>query len=370
MSLQRWNNFFEQALIDTESVEHRRLAAKCLVACRSTQSLKILARVAETGDEFLCSTIANVLADSTIEDAEELLWSLLRKRRCINACIDSLVARGPTVVRGCKHILEDGSAPDEAKSAAVQILCSVGGASVVSYLQAIRRGLSADVNYHVTVTLQKEFFPDNAEAVELLGTRMEALYPRLIKPAVDRVVGAILLIPCLPIMAGSAILVHLTSPGPVFYHQTRVGLRGKLFTVLKFRTMLLDAESDGRPQWASVRDPRVTMVGNFLRTTRLDELPQLFNVLRGEMSLVGPRPERPFFHAELRAEIPLYDGRVLAKPGITGLAQIEYAYYISREDAQRSLVYDLQYVALCSFWFDLKILIRTVSKTLLRQYAR
>jgi len=163
-----------------------------------------------------------------------------------------------------------------------------------------------------------------------------------------------------PILLGVALLVKLTSKGPAIYSQERVGRNGKNYVIYKFRSMYIDAESRGGPQWASKNDPRITPVGRFIRKTRLDELPQFFNVLKGEMSLVGPRPERPFFVEKLKQEIPWYVRRIKMKPGITGWAQVKHEYDSSIEDVKQKVLYDLYYFENMSIALDIKILIRTV----------
>ncbi len=159
------------------------------------------------------------------------------------------------------------------------------------------------------------------------------------------------------------IVIRLTSRGPAFYAQERVGKSGSVFRIYKLRTMRIDAEAAG-PAWAQEADPRVTPVGRFLRKTHLDELPQLFNVLRGDMSLVGPRPERPCFVEKLRADVPLYTARLAVKPGITGLAQVKHGYDRTIEDVQAKLGYDLEYIKRASLLFDLHILVLTAAKIL------
>jgi len=156
------------------------------------------------------------------------------------------------------------------------------------------------------------------------------------------------------------LLVKLTSPGPVIYTQSRVGRYGKPFTIYKFRTMQHDAEKGGA-QWAKSGDVRATPLGRFLRKSRLDELPQLWNILRGDMSLVGPRPERPEFVEKLRQHIPHYDMRHLVLPGLTGWAQVRFRYGASLEDSQRKLAFDLYYVRHCGLAFDLAICLRTLA---------
>ena len=179
----------------------------------------------------------------------------------------------------------------------------------------------------------------------------------------------LLLVLTLPLVLLVACLIKLESPGPVLYRQHRVGLHGRVFTLLKLRSMRVDAEAAG-PRWAVERDPRITRVGTVIRACRIDELPQLLNVLRGEMSLVGPRPERPYFTEQLARVIPHYDERTRVLPGVTGWAQVRYPYGASVEDSYAKLVYDLHYVAHRSLLFDLRILAETVRVVVLRIGAR
>jgi sugar transferase (PEP-CTERM system associated) len=167
-----------------------------------------------------------------------------------------------------------------------------------------------------------------------------------------------------------AILLEDGPRAPILYRQRRIGLDGHEFDVLKFRSMRVDAERDGRPRWASGQDDRVTRVGRFIRKVRIDELPQIFNVLRGDMSFVGPRPERPPFVAQLAESIPYYYERHCSKPGITGWAQVCYPYGSSERDALEKLQYDLYYVKNHTLLFDLMILLQTVEVVLLGKGGR
>jgi exopolysaccharide biosynthesis polyprenyl glycosylphosphotransferase len=176
----------------------------------------------------------------------------------------------------------------------------------------------------------------------------------------DLVVSVIGLLVSLPVMLLVALAVRLDSKGPIIYRQTRIGRRGRCFEVAKFRSMTNNAESENGAQWASENDPRVTRVGRFLRKYRLDELPQFFNVIRGEMSFVGPRPERPYFVEELRKTIPYYDERHSVRPGLTGWAQVQYSYGSSIEDAFNKLEYDLFYLKNMSLAFDFAIIFQTI----------
>lgn len=178
-----------------------------------------------------------------------------------------------------------------------------------------------------------------------------------------------LLLSTLPIMCVVGFLVRLDSVGPIFYRQERVGLNGTVFTLFKFRSMRSDAEASG-PRWAQMRDSRVTRLGSFMRKTRIDELPQLLNILRGEMSFIGPRPERPHFVLQLETVIPCYRERCRVKPGLTGWAQVNYPYGASVEDARAKLSYDLYYVKNRSLFLDILILLSTVRVILLQEGAR
>ncbi|MCZ8236754.1 MAG: TIGR03013 family PEP-CTERM/XrtA system glycosyltransferase [Inhella sp.] len=191
-----------------------------------------------------------------------------------------------------------------------------------------------------------------------------------VKRAFDLVCSAVLLVVSAPAMLVAAMAVKLESPGPVFYRQERVGLNGVPFMVTKFRSMRNDAEKDGRPVWATKNDARVTRVGKFIRKTRIDELPQLFNVLRGDMSLVGPRPERAFFVEQLIQKIPYFAVRHSVKPGVTGWAQVKYDYGATEEDAAAKLQYDLYYVKNHSLFLDILVLIETVAVVLTGRGAR
>ncbi len=191
-----------------------------------------------------------------------------------------------------------------------------------------------------------------------------------VKRAFDVSLSLLGLIVGLPIMALVAIAVKLTSRGPVFYHQERVGLNGRTLMVHKVRTMRQDAEAATGPVWSRPNDERITPVGRFLRCTRLDEVPQLWNVLRGDMSFVGPRPERPEFVKELTEKIPFYGQRHVVKPGLTGWAQVRYTYGASVEDAIQKLQYDLYYIKNLSIALDLVIVLDTVKTVVLRRGAR
>jgi sugar transferase (PEP-CTERM system associated) len=190
------------------------------------------------------------------------------------------------------------------------------------------------------------------------------------KKVFDVLVSLAVLIVALPILLLTALLIFVEDRGPIFYRQERVGKDGHPFMVLKFRSMRADAERCGTPQWASTNDPRTTRVGRIIRLLRIDEFPQILNVLKGDMSFVGPRPERPYFVKQLCEDVPYYDVRHSVKPGITGMAQVRYQYGASVEDAIQKLQYDLYYVKNNSLFLDLLILIDTLQVVLLGKGSR
>lgn len=198
----------------------------------------------------------------------------------------------------------------------------------------------------------------------------QAVLKRTEKRIMDIFASSVLLMLSLPLLILTAVAIKLEGRGPIFYGQERVGWRGKPFTVYKFRSMREDAEIDGIPVWAKADDDRVTKVGWFIRKTRIDELPQLFNVFRGDMSFVGPRPERPEFVEELSNAIPYYDLRHHVKPGITGWAQVSYPYGASIKDSREKLQYDLYYLKNYSMFLDINILLLTVQVILWGKGAR
>ncbi len=217
--------------------------------------------------------------------------------------------------------------------------------------------------------------------------QVEALYPgslvfldgfshavlrRFSKRAADVVMSVLMLLVTLPVMSLTALAICVESggKGPIFYRQVRVGRNGRHFQVLKFRSMRTDAESDGVARWASTDDSRITRVGRFIRKTRIDELPQLFNVLRDDMSFVGPRPERPEFVEDLSQRIPYYAMRHRVNPGITGWAQVCYPYGASLKDAREKLQYDLYYIKNYSLFLDLMIIVQTIQVVLWNRGAR
>ncbi|HEY1376003.1 MAG TPA: sugar transferase [Gemmataceae bacterium] len=183
-----------------------------------------------------------------------------------------------------------------------------------------------------------------------------------VRAAAEFVAALALLVLTTPVMAVAAAVVRLTSPGRAFYAQTRVGRGGRVYTMYKIRSMYQDCEKQSGPCWASKGDPRVTPVGRVLRATHIDELPQLINVLRGEMSLIGPRPERPEFVAKLKRAVPRYGERLRVRPGVTGFAQVQLAADTDLDSVRRKIIYDLYYIDAVNPWLDVCIILCTVLK--------
>jgi sugar transferase (PEP-CTERM system associated) len=227
----------------------------------------------------------------------------------------------------------------------------------------------ADVYEQLTRRIPISYIKDDwflsAEGFHIL----DRAYIRRLKRLCDLAVSALLLLLAFPLIVLAAVLIRFDSPGPVLYEQERVGRRGKPFKIYKFRSMTVDAERNGA-QWAAANDPRVTRVGKWLRLSRVDELPQLWNVLKGDMSLVGPRPERPHFVSMLEENLPYYGVRHYVKPGLTGWAQVTFRYGASMEDSLKKLEADVYYVKNMSLFLDLRILLKTVGVVFLGQGAR
>jgi len=202
--------------------------------------------------------------------------------------------------------------------------------------------------------------PKVQQVMEIPG---QSWYPPC-KAVVDYVLAFLLLIVTAPIILMTAVLVKLTSAGPAFYSQLRLGKNGRSFRIHKIRTMAHKCEDRSGPQWSIPGDPRITSIGRFLRATHLDELPQLWNVLRGEMSLVGPRPERPEFVEVLERVIPNYRDRLLLRPGVTGLAQVQLPPDTNLSSVSHKLAFDLYYVRRFGLWLDLRILVCTAFQSL------
>jgi exopolysaccharide biosynthesis polyprenyl glycosylphosphotransferase len=201
---------------------------------------------------------------------------------------------------------------------------------------------------------------------EIVGHPLMRLFPLNmvrwqwgLKRLVDIVISIIVLIPLLPLWLIVGILIKLDSPGPILFKQERVGKKGRTFRLYKFRSMVTDAERETGPVWAAPDDKRVTRLGRFIRRFRIDEVPQFINVLKGEMSLVGPRPERPYFVNQLEREVVFYRRRLLVRPGITGWAQVKHRYDATLDDVRKKITYDLYYLENMSLTLDLKIMIRT-----------
>jgi len=200
------------------------------------------------------------------------------------------------------------------------------------------------------------------------GFKVKAIH-QISRRIVSILVSFVALVLCLPMIPFIILAIRLSSPGPIFFRQTRVGLGGRHYSVIKFRTMRQDAEANGAV-WATKDDPRITRLGKFMRMTRLDEIPQLWNVLRGEMGFVGPRPERPEFVQMLSSKIPYYDFRHMIRPGITGWAQVRYKYGASLEETKHKLEYDLYYIKHLSLGLDLLIMFETIKTIILRRGAQ
>lgn len=233
------------------------------------------------------------------------------------------------------------------------------------------KGIRVDDGMAFTEDLAGKLSVENLHPSSLIfsdGFKSTAI-SRKVKRCLDVVASILGLTLSAPLSLLVALAIKLDSPGPILYRQERVGDDGRIFNLLKFRSMRVNAEEKG-PVWAKKKDERVTRVGRVIRKLRLDEVPQMINVLRGEMSFVGPRPERPFFVQQLKKEIPYYWQRQTVKPGITGWAQVRYPYGASKEDALEKLKYDLYYIKHMSVFFDILIILETIKTVILGRGSR
>lgn len=302
-----------------------------------------------TRDQFVPVAFVNTCGDPRLVDAAVLELGNPRDRTSL----------AKLVVGHCaKEIV---LATDDRRGLPVQQLleCKLSGIRVIDYVAFCERETGrVDLD-----ALRPSWF------ILSDGFRMGPV-SEFVKRSFDLLISSIILIAFLPVMVMTAIAIRLESPGPVLFRQERVGLHGRIFTLLKFRSMRVDAERDRVPQWAQQHDPRVTLVGSFIRMVRIDELPQLWNVLRGDMSFVGPRPERPYFVERLSKSMPFYNERHAIRPGITGWAQVNYCYGASIEDARHKLSYDLYYLKNRDLFLDLITLMQTVRVILWPEGAR
>lgn len=359
----------KRAILSSDDSKRVIAATKCIVSIGKEECLLILEKLINTLSIEGLTCMARELAKSPLEKSTELLWSLLDKAEIYDEVIHSLSAKGDAVIPTCVRVIQNEKGIEKKISAAVKVLCLVQNPKSLPFLIEFRRTVSPSLAYSILKNIKESFFAgrDLPDSV-FEGSRINSLYPRYFKRMFDLVVSSILMILFAPVLMLFGFLTKLDSPGPVIFRQERAGWKKETFNLFKFRTMVKYTESEG-PIWASTHDARITSIGRFLRRTRLDELPQLLNVIRGEMSLVGPRPERPSFFDQRSIELPFYKARAHLRPGLTGLAQVEYTYGASRgEDVFLRLTYDLHYVLCCSFWLDLKILGKTLLKGTMGRY--
>ena len=224
----------------------------------------------------------------------------------------------------------------------------------------------------ILVSAEGQVLPEALPQNWLRGTRAlrQGVVEHGLHRGLDIVASLTLLLLTLPLLAVVMLAIKFDSRGPIFYRQERVGRHHRSFHIWKLRSMTVDAEKPGAAVWAAVGDSRVTRVGRFIRLTRIDEIPQAINILRGEMAFVGPRPERPAFVAQLTAAIPHYADRAAVRPGLTGWAQVKYPYGASIEEARDKLTYDLWYIRERSLWLDLRIIFATAGVVLRQLGAR
>ncbi len=312
---------------------------------------QVIKHLATNGEASSYCLVGVVLTDEEAQDPEEIegLPVIAGLNECPGVLLQRLI----------NTLIISRAGPFSDEVARCLAHCDAVGIQVMRF----------EVGYEA-LTQQAAVFNVGPDWLASLETVRYNKYATRLKRVLD-VVITILLLPLAGLMVGlCALLIKLLSPGPVLYHQTRVGKDGQHFALTKLRTMVPNAEKDTGPVWATKDDPRITGIGRFLRMMRLDELPQLVQVLRGNMSLIGPRPERPEIVDRLKQDIPLYEKRLIVRPGITGWAQVNHKYDSNTEDVIQKLRYDLYYIRNLSFGLDLQILLRTVGVVLAKRGAQ
>jgi len=342
-------------------------AIACLLRTNNKDFFNIVVNERENISDEALIFISKELANNNLEESVCFLWYLVDNMAANKEAINSLIEKGDRVVQSSIKVINHEYENETKFKAAVNILCELKAPVALELLLKIRSNVSPHIAYYILEQIKSGFFPNRDMPNNVFEITTNTLYIRYIKRTIDLLLSITFLIFVIPLILLCSILIKLESPGPIFFMQERVGKGKKHFKILKFRTMLVDAEKFG-PIWTMSSDPRVTRFGSFMRKTRLDELPLYFNVIKGDLSIVGPRPERPMFFDSMSETLPFYDAKIIMKPGITGLAQIEYAYGASLEDAHERLIYDLDYILRCSFFLDFKIILKTIYKTLTASY--
>lgn len=371
-----WLDLITKVLLQKGSIPIQpRVACEVLSSLNDTAALDRLRDIAASGDTNIIKEILRSLKLSMSTQALDILWSFADDISLREIVIDSLVAKGDLVIDSCVKVLSSTSAGQSPKEIASSVLCRINDPTVIKTIGHLMKSAPPSLHNHFVSELHQTYFTayklKEAEKVaEMMRDVFEpSFYALFLKRYLDVLLGVASLLCLLPILLVTCLLIKITSPGPVFFCQRRVGINGQEFLLYKLRTMMQDVEKLG-PVWAAQADPRITRVGRILRMTRLDDLPQLINVVRGEMSWIGPRPERPEFVRFHQKVIPHYLLRHNVKPGLTGLSQVTYPYGGSPEDLRNKFIYDLYYVSNCSFILDLSIYARTILTVLLGRGAR
>jgi len=364
-----WLELFSEEIIKSSGLIGTRQICETFVIVDDPIALDRLISIAMNVSNEVDLEIARALRFSPQPKSIDALWGLLGNEQVrdtvYDTAIDSLSAKGDEVIPSCKNILKETSYSESVKRAAISVLCRINNPEVIPYLLEITASMKASIHRHVAEELHKNYFGkygfSNVQKILSGANSKNLAYVHYFKRAIDiflSLPGLSVLVIVSPLVA---LGTKLYSPGPIFYKQTRIGKDGKLFHLFHFRTMALNVEREATSWvWVSRDDPRITPIGMFLRRTRLDVLPEYLNVLRGDMSVIGPQPKKPEFHQIIINHIPSYNTRLDLRPGVTGLAQVNYEYGGSVTDATEEFLYDLYYVSHCSFYLDLKIMFKTV----------
>lgn len=363
LNKKHWSEFLGSKLIDNEIDPE--IICGLITGLEDINMLSLLTNAYDVVDEKAKGTILKSLSDCSMSESIDILWSVIEKADSLQSlAIGSMAAKGEIVIQSCKEVLKSSSSSEMHQKSAVTILCKTNDPLIVPYLvDCLYSIASLEIDFHIRRELEFIQYHNILSEKKTTNLYSNNFYLNYCKRPLDILLSSILIILYSPFLFAISIMIKLDSPGPVFFSQERIGRKGKrykIYKIYKFRSMVKDAEELSGPVWASDNDPRITMFGRFLRRTRIDEIPQLVNIVKGDMSLVGPRPERQHFIEQLEQKIELYSQRLEIRPGLTGLAQINYSYGSTIEDFRSKLKYDLYYISRCSLFLDIKIILKTI----------
>lgn len=359
-----WRNELRCNLLEPTGPIRPEIACEVLATIEDESALNVLREEVKSVTPSVKAEIIKSLGHSLLPESMDILWDLVEDADVDELAVTSLCSHGEMVIRGCRKILDDHSSIFKKKTAAVKVLCQIKTHEAIEYLMDLMKDSPKELFHNIAVSIGRTYFREWRVEEEKIKNAFwlkgHSRYVAFIKRPLDVLLSSLIILLEFPMLIIISLLIKITSPGPVFYRSKRIGKDGIVFSYFKFRTINMVFDEATSAVWTSNNDPRVTPIGKILRRTGLSEIPAFLNVLKGDISLVGPRPERPEFHNSRLKIFPIYNNRLNIRPGLTGLAKINYIYGDSVEDEGTKLVYDIYYVSHCSFLLDLKIFVKTM----------